>query len=324
MKRVLCSLFLVASLMYAKDDGTIRVAGPVASISHPIFKMIDDDMLKNINKKIEFRLWQNPDELRAMILKKEIDFVALPTNVAANLYNKNQPIKLTSVPVWGILEIVSSDEAISSLEDLKNEEIIVPFRADMPDIILQVLIKKLGYDFKTDYKLRYVPTPPDAMQLLLLRRAKHVLLAEPVTSMIMRKTGSFPISVVSPTLFRKVDLEKEWGRAFNIKPRIPLAGLASLGEVEKEVIKEFNEAYERALLWCIENPKEAGELVSKGIPSLTKEAIMDAFTHVKFDFKTAKDSKNELNDFFEIILEHEPKLIGDKIPNDEFYSGEGN
>ncbi|MFA6757213.1 MAG: ABC transporter substrate-binding protein, partial [Sulfurospirillaceae bacterium] len=171
MKRVLCSLFLVASLMYAKDDGTIRVAGPVASISHPIFKMIDDDMLKNINKKIEFRLWQNPDELRAMILKKEIDFVALPTNVAANLYNKNQPIKLTSVPVWGILEIVSSDEAISSLEDLKNEEIIVPFRADMPDIILQVLIKKLGYDFKTDYKLRYVPTPPDAMQLLLLRRA---------------------------------------------------------------------------------------------------------------------------------------------------------
>ena len=50
--------------------------------------MIETDALKDLGKSIEFRLWNNPDELRALILNGNIDFIALPTNVAANLHNK--------------------------------------------------------------------------------------------------------------------------------------------------------------------------------------------------------------------------------------------
>lgn len=64
----------------------------------------------------------------------------------------------------------------------------MPFRADMPDIMLQAIMKKEGLDPKKDFKLIYAPTPPDAMQMLILRRADNVLLAEPATSMAMRKT----------------------------------------------------------------------------------------------------------------------------------------
>jgi NitT/TauT family transport system substrate-binding protein len=66
-------------------------------------------MLKRYWKKIEFKLWKNPDELRALILKKEVNFIALPTNVAANLYNKGVDIKLLNVSIWGILGMISRD-----------------------------------------------------------------------------------------------------------------------------------------------------------------------------------------------------------------------
>ena len=36
-------------------------------------------------------------------------------------------------------------------------------------------------------------TPIDAMQMLILRRADHALLAEPAISIALRKTGSFPV-----------------------------------------------------------------------------------------------------------------------------------
>ena len=88
------------------------------------------------------------------------------------------------------------------LEEFKNKEIIVPFRADMPDIIFQALIKKANLNIKKDFKLTYVATPIDAMQMLILRRADHALLAEPAISIALRKT-EHPSITSGRTTFRR-------------------------------------------------------------------------------------------------------------------------
>ena len=46
------------------------------------------------------------------------------------------------------------------------------------------------------------------MQMLILRRADHALLAEPAISIALRKTGSFPVKLIAPDLYRSVDLQK--------------------------------------------------------------------------------------------------------------------
>ena len=60
-----------------------------------------------------------------------------------------------------------------------------------------------------DVKLRYVATPMEAMQLLLMRRADNALLAEPAVSMGLRKSGSFPVSIIAPELHRGIDIQAE-------------------------------------------------------------------------------------------------------------------
>ena len=108
----------------------------------------------------------------------------------------------------------------------------MPFRGDMPDIIFRLLAEHEGLAVGKDITLRYVASPIDAMQLLITRRADHALLAEPAVSMGLRKTHSFPVSVIAPELYRSVDLQEEWGRVLKRPPRIPQAGIAALGGVE--------------------------------------------------------------------------------------------
>lgn len=314
---ILIAVIFVVNLFATKIDKLV-IAGPVATISHPIFHIIQEEALKDIAEKVEFRLWQNPDELRAILLKKEAHIVAIPTNVAANLYNKGENIKLFNIPVWGILEIITRDSNIKNINDLKNKEIVVPFRADMPDIMLQAIMKKEGLDPKKDFKLIYAPTPPDAMQMLILRRADNVLLAEPATSMAMRKTGSFPLKLIAPDIYRSVNLQKEWGRVYGTQAKVPQAGLAALGDLDKNVIERFNDEYTKSLNWYKSNPIEAWQLVAKNIDFFKAEAISDSIVNVQLESKTAIESKKDLYDFFEVLKEIEPKLIGSKIPDDNF------
>ncbi|BFU78271.1 ABC transporter substrate-binding protein [Arcobacter sp. 15-2] len=319
MKKLLLLALAIGSLFATQKLDKLILAGPVASVSHPFFKMIQSGALSDIASKVEFRLWKNPDELRAILLKKEAHIVAIPTNVAANLYNKKEDIKLLNVSIWGILEIVSRDKNIKTIEDLKGQQIVVPFRSDMPDIVLQAIIKKAGLNPKKDFDIQYAPTPPDAMQMLILRRADNVLLAEPATSMAMIKTGSFPLKLIAPDIYRSVNLQKEWGRVFQVGQKVPQAGIAVVGKLDNSIAKRVEEEYKKAVTWYKNNPTQAGVLVQKYIEFFSTEAIANSIPNVQIDAISAKDSKKDLDKFFEVLLEIEPKLIGGKIPDEGLY-----
>ncbi|WP_297524877.1 ABC transporter substrate-binding protein, partial [Sulfurovum sp.] len=224
------SILLITGVSAQEKLEKIIIAGPAANVSHPIFRIMKSGALNNVAKKVEFKLWNNPDQLRAMIINKEVDFVAVPTNVAAILYNKKQPIQLLNVSIWGILQILVRDKNIDSIEKLKGKSLVVPWRGDMPDIVLQTVMKQKGIS-KKDINLIYVSNPMDAAQQLIMRRQDNALLPEPAVSMVLRKTHSFPVSIIAPELYRGIDLQKEWGEAFKTESKIPQAGMAVVGDM---------------------------------------------------------------------------------------------
>lgn len=323
IQKFISLLFISAISLFAQEKvDKLILSGPFATVSHPMLHMVQSGALNDVAKKVEFKQWKNPDELRALILKKEVDFIAIPTNVAANLYNKKQEVQLLNVSIWGILEMLSRDNSIKTLADYKGKEIVVPFRADMPDIVLKQLIKKQGLNLK-DYNIKYVASPIDAMQMLILRQADHVLLIEPAASMALRKTKSFPIKLVAPTLYRSVDLQKEWAKVFNTEAKIPQAGVAVIGDMIKNehIKKRVLEEYGKSLQWYKDNPREAAKMASTKFPMLKEEAIMDSIPNVRLENISAKDSKEDLDFFFDVLLKDTPKSIGSKIPDDKFYYG---
>jgi len=218
------------------------------------------------------------------------------------------------------LKILVRDEKIKKLEDLKGSELVVPWRGDMPDIVLRSIMKKKGLS-KDDIKLIYVSNPMDAAQQLIMRRADNILLPEPATSMVLRKTKSFPINIVAPTVFRGIDLQKDWGEVYQREAKIPQAGMAVVGDMigKKEIVKKFEAEYIKAMEWYKNNRKEAGELVVKYVEMFDADAIADSIGFVQLDVKKAIDVKEDLDFFFNVLKEENPKIIGGALPDENFY-----
>lgn len=321
LKKILLAVSLMLPLSateFTKVDKLV-LSGPMASVSHPLLRMIDIGALKDVAKNVEFILWKNPDELRVLTLRGKAQYIAIPTNVAANLYNKGVDVKMLNVSVWGILGMITRDKTKKTLADFKGCDIVMPFRADMPDIVFEEIIKKQGLDPKKDFNLKYVSSPIDAMQMLILRRVDHALLAEPAISMALRKTSSFPLKLVAPDLYRSSKLEQEWGEVFKIEGKIPEAGIAMVGKQDKYITKRFNEEYKKALEWYKMHPKQAGILAEKYIPFLNADAVADSLEYVQLNYISAQESKAELEFFYGILENNNPKSIGGKIPDSGFY-----
>ncbi len=318
---LITTLILTLSALHAQTKvDKLIIAGPFASVSHPIFKMIEDNALNDVAKEVEFKLWKNPDELRAMVIKGEVDFVAIPTNTAAILNNKGVDIKLLNVSVWGILGMIGREDNLNSLKDYKGKKILVPFRADMPDIVFKQLLKKQGLSPKKDFELVYVASPIDAMQMLIMRRADYALLAEPAISVALRKTKSFPISIVAPDLYRSVNLQDEWAEVFKTDNAVPQAGMAVLPRMkDAHIIARFNEEYDKAMQWYKSHPKEAGVMAAKEIGMLTAEGVEDSIAHQNLNTISALDAREKLEFFYTVLKEENPKSIGGKLPQDSFY-----
>lgn len=301
------------------------LAGPYAAVSNPFYRMIETGALREVAEVVEMKPWKDPDQLRALALdpRTPAHFVAMPSNVAANLYNRGVRLKLINVSTWGVLFMVSRQAGLRTLADFKGKEIVMPFRADMPDIVFQTLARQQGLDPAKDFSLRYVASPLDAMQLLITRRAGHALLAEPAASVALRKTRSFPVSVIAPELHRSVDLQAEWGRVLKRPPRIPQAGIVALGSMleRPDLIAKVQQAYADALTWCEQQPEACGKLVASQVDMLTPEGVADSVRVDNTAFVTAADARAELEYFFQLLTEKQSGLIGGKLPDAGFYFG---
>ena len=174
---------------------------------------------------------------------------------------------------------------------------------------------------RRDFRVRYVPTPMEAMQLLITRRVRHALLAEPAVSMALRKTQSFPVGLIAPELHRGADLQQEWGRVFQRAPRIPQAGIAAVGAVRAQpaVLAAVAEAYARSVAWCRANPLECGRMVAARMDLLTPEAVADAVATSQLDAVPAQRARAEIDFFFQQLFARDPALLGGKLPDDKFF-----
>lgn len=318
---LLLNLLLLTPMALADKLERLVITGPPAAVSFPLVYMVANGALDDLAEEVVFTPWRDPDQLRVQALGNQAQVLAMPTNVAANLYNRGTKLQLLNVSTWGVLWIVSRDPSLKNLSDLRGKEIAMPFRADMPDIIFQALTRAQGLDPRRDFKLRYVSNPLDAMQLLIMRRVDHALLAEPAVSMALRRTQSFPASVVAPDLHRGIDLQKEWGQVFSREAQIPQAGIVIMGTAleNPELAKRIQSEYRKALNYCLNHPFECSQMVAGRLDMLMPAAIEDALGVSQLKVVVAAEAKDDLEFLFELLMADNPALVGGKLPDNHFY-----
>jgi NitT/TauT family transport system substrate-binding protein len=87
----------------------IRLVGTIGPLSVPLAYMVENNVLSSVTEKTALSIWANPTQLQAIIAGGQGDFVSLPTNSGAALYNRGIALKLLDVSIWNILNLVTDD-----------------------------------------------------------------------------------------------------------------------------------------------------------------------------------------------------------------------
>jgi len=250
---------------------------------------------------VSLKIWRSPDQLRAGVASGQFKVMMSPSNVGVNLRNQGQKVGMVNILTNGITQLVCKGSAIASPQDLVGKKILVPFKNDMPDIVLQALLKKLKIDaHKVD--ITYTATPPEAVGLFA------------PASMLKGKTMG--VNVV-----RGFDLVKAWGQAFDTKPLIPMAGIIANEEyfhVHKAQFDIFHQDLKNALNWILANRQSAAKIGKNYLPA-PEPALVMGLDGARLTVTKGSEVKNEILKFYEILMQFNPKLLGGKLPDNGFF-----
>lgn len=254
--------------------------------------------------------WTSPDQLRAGLLNKSIEISIVPSYVAANLRAQGQPVILHNIMTRGLLAVMSKGKPITGLKDLAGQKLVMPFKGDMPDLVLQILAKRAGIDLTN--LVTYTATPPEAVTLFLQKDFPHALLPEPLASASILKGKQEGVNVV-----RSFPIDKIWNESFGTQNGIAQAGLMVSETVAKEQA-EFLAALDKDLLaaldWVTANNKSAAEIAANYMPAPVP-ALERAFEHSALTALRAKDISAEILQFLGEMYQLNPKIVGGKAPD---------
>ena len=94
---------------------------------------------------VALEIWRSPDQLRAGVASGQFKVMMSPSNVGVNLRNQGQQVGMVNILTNGITQLMCKSTPITSPQELVGKKILVPFKNDMPDIVLQALLKKTKY-----------------------------------------------------------------------------------------------------------------------------------------------------------------------------------
>lgn len=332
MKKILCvviALMLLAFTACGKTETNVPTPGNgptataeeftpstfnIGALKGPTGMGISKLMAESENGKYKnpykVELFSAPTDVTALLLKGELDIAALPTNLAATLYNKSQgKIQLLALNTLGVLYILEKGETVRSINDLEGKKIYSSGQASTPEYALNYVLKANNVNCEVEYFATHAELAANALQ----GKADIILIPEPQVSTIIAKDSSFRIAV---------DFNAAWDEACNNTALFSMGCLAirkEFAENNKAAVEQFIKDYAASVKFVNENPKDGAELIAKYeiVPSA---AIAEkAIPNCKMVTVTGNEMKTKTQAFLQILFDSDAKSIGGALPGEDFY-----
>jgi NitT/TauT family transport system substrate-binding protein len=296
----------------------LTLVAPPGPMAIPMAYLAVNNKLAGVADKTELVIWQNADQLKALVAGKQGDFVTIPSNNSAMFYNKGLQLKLLDISVWNITYLITRDAKAGSFSDVKGQSLVVSLKGSVPDVMFQYLTKKEGLDPAKDFKLQYATDPTQAAQLLLAGKVDNAVLSEALATSVILQTKSD-----ATPLRRALAFDQAWAQAAGDSKGTPIAGTVATATVmeKPEVVDVFLREYRAAVEWMLANPEEAGKLVETELPQLGLKAapLTASLKSINWKFTPAQDARAGLEAFYTALMDLSPEVIGGKLPDDGFY-----
>jgi NitT/TauT family transport system substrate-binding protein len=310
---VLLFLLVVATPLPAVENTTIEVMVLSGTTGLSLVKMVEEKPTLLPGVTLNYTVLKSPDQMSAKIIAGEADIAAVPTNLAAILYNRGIPIQLAAITNWGVMYVIGrASTAITSWPELKGQEIGVTGKGSTPDLLFRYFLSANGLDPEKDLQIQYYPSPAELAQLVIAGKVAVATLPEPwVTEALAR----------NPDLQVLLDYQAEWKRLEERNESYPQSALVvktELATTNPALVKTFLQAAEAASTWVVEHPAAAGRLAEKHL-FISATAAAQAIPRCHLRLNGAYQVQSEIDYFLKKLYSFQPQSIGGKIPDAGFY-----
>jgi NitT/TauT family transport system substrate-binding protein len=111
-------------------------------------------------------LESDPTNITSAIISGELDLAAVPTNVAAALYNKTDGnVKVVALNTLGVLYILENGDTVSSVADLAGKTIYATGQGANPEYVLNYVLRQNGLEPGVDVFVEYMDSGELATQM---------------------------------------------------------------------------------------------------------------------------------------------------------------
>jgi len=292
----------------------VRIAALKGPTGMGLVNLMSDQDNGTTQNDYNFSLSGTPDDIVAQLSSGEVDIAALPTNLAAVLYQKtSQSIHVLAINTLGVLYILEKGDTIHSLADLSGRELLATGQGSVPEYVLNDLLAKsnLSEPVQITYKAEHA----ELATLAATGKADLVMLPEPFVTTVLSKNPDYRIAL---------DLTSEWQKIHKDTSGSELAMgclvvTKAFAEAHPDAVKSFLAEYKTSTEQVNADPKAAGKLVAQyqimSDASLAAKAIPNC--HIVMIQGTQMQSI--LAPFFQILLDANPKSVGGKVPDSNFY-----
>lgn len=231
------------------------------------------------------------------------DFIFAPTNLGAKLYNSGIEYKFIAAVTFGNYYLVSMEESFT-LESLEGKEIVVFGQNATSDIVLRYVLE----ENEINVTYRYVDSVGTANAEFALDNDIIILSAEPMLSILGNTVSGF----------NTIDLQAEY-QDLTGEASYPQAGVFAKASLENTYVRDFLKALEDSIDE-VNNDIEATVTMAAQLKYSFPESVLRAsIPNSNIGFEKASDVREDLEAYFNIILDMNGALIGGKLPDDDFY-----
>ena len=294
------------------DETVIRIGGLKGPTTMGLVKLMHDFESDNAVCNYNFKVEAAADAITPLLIKGDLDMVAIPANVASVLYNKtNGGVQVLGINTLGVLYIVERGLSIESIADLKGKTIYATGKGTTPEYSLRYILSQNGIDPDKDVEIVWKTEANEVVAQLANTEGGVAMLPQPYVTVAQSKINDLEIVL---------NLNNEWDAADENTSMVTGVTIVrkEFAEAHPELIEAFLTEYKASAEFIVANPAEAAPWVEEKIG--VKAAIAEkASPYCNISLITGADMKAKLGGYLSVLFEQNPQSIGGKLPADDFY-----
>ncbi|MDA3931366.1 MAG: hypothetical protein PF513_01370 [Tenericutes bacterium] len=247
-----------------------------------------------------------PQPLVAAFTSESHDIIIAPVNLGANLYQKGSPYQLAGILTWSNLQIISRTE-INDIHDLEGKDVIAFGEGAIPEMIINYLFENIEFD--QDINVLYdASSAQESFMSFMQDEDSIAIVSEPITSSAR--------DMVNPLYI--LDLADIWSD-YTDEGLFPLAGVFVHKDLSLNQVTSYLALLEESAVYANLNPSGVALICEELEYPFEKEIIEASIPMSNINLKGIDQSKSNIEDFMTMIYEFKPELIGNAIPDEEWY-----